>query len=76
MKNKFYKKKLNKKNKNLTNKNRNKNIKKKRIIRKYKKIGKRINFFPTPVKFLFLIIFISIYFYCKNYSEKFHLKNL
>jgi len=70
MKNKFYKKKLNKKNKNSTSKNRNKNIKKKRIIRKYKKIGKRINIFPIPVKFLFLIIFIYIYFYCKNYSEK------
>ena len=70
MKKKFYKKKFNNKSKSLTSKSRSKNIKKKRNIRVTKKIKKRINIFPTPVKFIFLFIFIYIYIYCKNYSEK------
>ena len=70
MKNRFDKIKFNNKSSNLSNKNKSENIKKIINIRTTKKIKKRINYFPVPVKLLFLTIFISIYYFCKNYSAK------
>ena len=70
MKNRFDKIKFNNKSSNLSNKNKSENIKKIINIRTTKKIKKRINYFSVPVKLLFLTIFISIYYFCKNYSAK------